>query len=134
MAQTKLSAELASLLKRDNNNGWKLSLFEDQTKISHALCAKCHSICCDAVELGCDEHEDDDEEVYLYCKNCLRDIINKNNQQCPINNHDDPIISSNRAIRRTILKSIVFCPYSVHYKKIEKYHQIINDNANRKCR
>eukprot|EP01084_Bolivina_argentea_P065619 119605_1 len=36
--------------------------------------------------------------------------------KCPINSHSDPKISPSRAIRRQVLKSKVYCPYSSQYK------------------
>eukprot|EP01084_Bolivina_argentea_P278835 476538_1 len=112
MTQTSVDDEIISVLKV-GNCGWNVLLFENEMRISVALCAVCNNVCVDAVELGCDHNEDD---IYLYCNNCLKILINKSNGTCPINKHIDPIISSNRATRRQVSKATVICPYSTEFK------------------
>ena len=107
---------LLNLLKVDKR-GWNICLFEDNSKIRACLCNHCKSVCRDAVELGCD-HEDKD--IFTYCNSCLSDLIQNNNDKCPINNHENPIIFSLRSNRRQILTSIVICPYSVEFKQMSK--------------
>eukprot|EP01084_Bolivina_argentea_P051264 94301_1 len=106
-----------------NGKGWNIDLFEEKNDILHTLCANCGSVCKDAVELGCD-HEDID--IFLYCNGCLMELMNKNNGNCPINNHPKGIISKNRATRRLIAKCTVLCPYSIEYKQRNK--NIIDTN------
>eukprot|EP01084_Bolivina_argentea_P109522 195788_1 len=125
MAQKQVNVvenEIISILKI-NGKGWNIKLFEDETKATTCLCASCDGVCCDAVELDCD-HED--EDIYLYCKPCLSDLIKQNNNKCPINSHDNPAITSSRASRRQISKSLVICPYSSKYKS--KQNVLVNDN------
>eukprot|EP01084_Bolivina_argentea_P109521 195787_1 len=125
MAQKQVNVvenEIISILKI-NGKGWNIKLFEDETKATTCLCASCDGVCCDAVELDCD-HED--EDIYLYCKPCLSDLIKQNNNKCPINSHDEPTIISNRASRRQISKSLVICPYSSKYKS--KQNIALNNN------
>mmetsp|Transcript_38967 Transcript_38967/g.62215 ORF Transcript_38967/g.62215 Transcript_38967/m.62215 type:complete len:496 (+) Transcript_38967:102-1589(+) len=102
---------IVQTLKREKK-GWDLPLFECSQKVSNQRCEHCKSVCCDAVELGCDH---DDNDVFLYCHQCLNEMIQNHNNQCPINGHKNPIISPNRVSRRQILKSTVFCPYSSTY-------------------
>eukprot|EP01084_Bolivina_argentea_P290225 498464_1 len=102
---------ILSLIKV-NDQGWNISLFEDNT-ISNELCNHCKSVCCDAVELGCDHI---DENVYLYCSKCLYKLIENNDAKCPINSHSNPIVTHVRSVRRHILQSTVVCPYSFKYK------------------
>eukprot|EP01084_Bolivina_argentea_P224192 379170_1 len=102
--------ELLSLLKIDEK-GWNIALFENNVK--HCLCAHCGSVCCDAVELGC-EHEEDD--IFLYCKCCLSELIRDNDNKCMITSHINPPLIAARATRRQISKSTVMCLYSREYK------------------
>eukprot|EP01083_Nonionella_stella_P016022 44799_1 len=118
-----LSKHLISLLKV-NENGWNVSLFEDQTVVNTALCNNCKEICRDAVELGCNH---DDDEIVLFCDSCLKDLISTNDNKCPINRHLDPIVSPVRFARRQILKSSVICPYSTQYKRRNKNVNIDNE-------
>eukprot|EP01084_Bolivina_argentea_P152670 266280_1 len=108
-----------------NNKGWNIQLFEDQIKLSAHICTKCKSVCCDPVELGCNHNDDD---IYLYCDCCLRDLIEQNDSKCPINSHIDPVIIPSRASKRQILKATVFCPYSTAYKTA--HNELINNNNN----
>eukprot|EP01084_Bolivina_argentea_P174940 302991_1 len=116
--------ETVSLLKV-NNKGWKVDLFKDQNAIIHDLCENCGSVCCDPVELGCD-HKDDD--IYLYCRQCLSQLIADNNGKCTVDGHSDPVIIASRATRKKISKAIVYCPYSIQYKTVIK--EVINNNGN----
>eukprot|EP01083_Nonionella_stella_P032736 89584_1 len=118
-----LTKHLTSLLQV-NDNGWNLSLFEDQNEVNTSLCGNCKEVCCDAVELGCD-HDDDD--IVLFCNSCLKDLISTNSNKCPINQHLDPIISSVRAVRRQILRASVICPYSIQYKRRNKNANVDNE-------
>eukprot|EP01084_Bolivina_argentea_P063516 115958_1 len=112
MAQ--IESKALSLLKI-SGKGWNNKIFEDEAKISGCLCANCNAICCDAVELGC-EKQHNDNDIYLYCNQCLTDLINDNNTKCPINLHDNPNIIPTRAVRRQVYNSIVLCPFSFKYK------------------
>eukprot|EP01083_Nonionella_stella_P277180 942296_1 len=96
-----LSKHLIALLKV-NDNGWLLSLFEDQNELNRSLCGNCKEVCRDAVELGCDHK---DNEIVLFCNACLKDLISTNGNKCPINQHLDPIVSPVRSLRSQILES-----------------------------
>eukprot|EP01084_Bolivina_argentea_P029393 54570_1 len=121
-------------LLQDDNRGWKTDLFENTNGILHALCARCGSVCKDAVELDC---EHDDEVIFLHCADCLQELISKNNGNCPINNHINPIIARSRATRRLISKCIMLCPYSIQYQQraiqykndIQNNQIIVTDNG-----
>eukprot|EP01083_Nonionella_stella_P134138 408125_1 len=102
---------LASL--KTNNQGWSIGLFQDQHAVQSFVCFQCKCVCCDAVELGCD-HDDDD--IFLYCHSCLTQLVNQNDNKCPIDQHNDPTIIPNRTLRRQISKSMTYCPYSSAYK------------------
>eukprot|EP01083_Nonionella_stella_P166339 555887_1 len=119
-----LSKHLIALLKV-NDNGWNVSLFQNQNVVDTALCGNCKEVCRDAVELGCDH--DDDDAIVLFCDSCLKDLISTNGNKCPINQHLDPILSPVRSARRQILKSAVLCPYSVEYKRRNKNVNIDNE-------
>ena len=127
MAQCKaleLDKDVMSLLK-DEGNGWKPELFENQEAAKVALCEHCNAVCCNAVELGCDH--DDDADICLYCNECLQRIIDENGGQCPIDSHDDPVIISNRSMRRQILKYDAVCPHSLSPKKGNKQRKSVHD-------
>eukprot|EP01083_Nonionella_stella_P178967 633903_1 len=102
---------LASL--KANNQGWSIGLFQDQHAVQSFVCFQCKCVCCDAVELGCD-HDDDD--IFLYCHSCLTQLVNQNDNKCPIDQHNDPTIIPNRTLRRQISKSMTYCPHSSAYK------------------
>ncbi len=115
--------ETISLLKIDNQ-GWDIELFEEKDKISNDyLCEYCKCVCCDASELGCNHN---DNQICLYCKNCLSYLINKNDGKCIINKHSNPIISPTRSTRRKIGNATINCPYSMKYK-----HQNLNSKNNK---
>eukprot|EP01084_Bolivina_argentea_P297860 513226_1 len=126
MTQEIVDKDVVSLLKIDDR-GWNISLFEDKNRISASLCEYCKSVCCDAVELGCDH---DDNEICSYCKECLIDLVKHNENKCPINQHDNPVISPVRSVRRQILKSLVICPYSIKYKQQQLKMNDKNNDGN----
>ena len=94
---------------KSHDKGWDIRIFIDSAKISSCICNACNSVCCDAVELGCDHN---DEDIYLYCDKCLNAIIESNHNNCPIDNHAIPVIYPSRAARRQISKSMVHCPFT----------------------
>ena len=111
--ESKLQEGLLSLLKIDDN-GWNIELFQDPIKMNACLCNHCGGVSCNPVELSCDH---DDNDIYVYCHTCLSNMISDNDDKCPINKHDKPIIVSSRALRRHISRSMIVCPYSVHCKQ-----------------
>ena len=119
----KIDSEILELLQVDKM-GWNVSLFKDPIKASGYLCDNCGSICRDAVELGCDH---DDEEIVLYCNDCLRVLIQDNDGKCPLNSHSDPIVTLNRSTRRQILRATAICPFSALYKSRLNKQQQQND-------
>eukprot|EP01083_Nonionella_stella_P032734 89576_1 len=118
-----LSKHLVSLLKV-NDNGWNVSLFQNQNVVDTALCGNCKEVCRDAVELGCDHK---DNEIVLFCDACLKDLVLTNGNKCPINQHLNPIAIPVRSARRQILESPVICPYSAEYKRRNKNENIDNE-------
>ena len=123
MAQSAVESQISSSLKI-KGKGWNIQLFDDQMKLQECICSHCKAVCVDAVELGCDHK---DEEIYPFCEQCLQQSIHQNNDTCIINGHQNPIILPSRSIRRQILKSIVFCPYSSTYQNSNKQQ---NDDNN----
>eukprot|EP01084_Bolivina_argentea_P103473 185333_1 len=113
--------QIMSVLKVDNK-GWNPEIFTNTNNT--LLCENCHLICCDAVELSCDHNDDD---ICSFCNVCLNRLIKDNNDKCPINSHENAIISPIRSLRRQIYKSLVICPYSVQYKQKINNEDIIND-------
>ena len=101
MAHSGVQDQLLSTLKV-KDQGWNIQLFEDQNKLGEAICSHCKSVCVSAVELGCNHK---DEEIYPFCDQCLQQLINSIDNECPIDRHQNPIIIPSRATRRQILKS-----------------------------
>jgi len=97
-------------LKTDGK-GWNVALFEPSPNLGNLLCEHCKSVCCGAVELGC-RHSEHELEIFLYCHQCLNEMILNNNHKCPLNQHAHPVIYPNRVSRRQILESMVHCPFS----------------------
>ena len=64
--------------------------------------------------------DDDDNDILIYCKQCLCELIEDYDNKCPINNHTNPSIIPSQGIRRQISKSIVICPYSLQYKQFQR--------------
>eukprot|EP01083_Nonionella_stella_P018944 52704_1 len=120
-----LRTAATTLLKVDNY-GWNPLLFVDQHQISLCLCAHCNSICCNAAELGC---EHDFQDIRLFCKDCLSNLIEDSDGKCPLNLHPNPSISLNRAIQRQISNSIAICPYSRTYKMRREAQNNNDDHA-----
>eukprot|EP01084_Bolivina_argentea_P005517 10389_1 len=95
-------------MARSAGKGWDVQLLGDQQIATMFLCESCNSICCDAVELGCNHK---DEDICTFCSCCLDDLIKDNDNKCPINGHPDPVIIPNKFIRRYILYKLhVLCP------------------------
>eukprot|EP01084_Bolivina_argentea_P255340 429445_1 len=128
MAQSEAaSSEIVNKMLKIDGLGWHIALFEDVNKVANYLCAHCGSVCCDAVELGCD-HGDDDE-ILLYCKICLTELVSDNGNKCMISGHYNPPLDVARSIRRQISKAIVVCPYSSVFKIRNNSKKDKHDNA-----
>eukprot|EP01084_Bolivina_argentea_P208356 355267_1 len=125
MAEQSTEKEIVRTLKI-GNKGWNIQLFENQNKLHPYVCGICELVCCAAVELGC-AHSDDN--IFLYCEQCLKELIAVNDGKCPINGHDNPIIIPNRSCRRQTSKLKVNCPYSVAYKSANNLSISHNDNG-----
>eukprot|EP01084_Bolivina_argentea_P308195 532842_1 len=127
MAQSEEAAtELLNRMLKIDGRGWNIALFEDTNKVSNCLCAHCDAACCDAVELAC-EHKD--EDIFLYCKICLSEIVKDNDNKCMLSNHYNPPLDASRSNRRQILKAIVVCPYSLVFKTRNNLKKNKNNNA-----
>eukprot|EP01084_Bolivina_argentea_P291550 501091_1 len=129
MAQSEeASAEIITKKLKIDGRGWSISLFEDTNKVANYLCGHCGAVCCDAVELGC-QHEEEDDEIFMYCKYCLNELVKDNGNKCMISGHYNPPLDVARAIRRKILKAIVICPYSTTFKTRNNLKKNKNNNA-----
>eukprot|EP01083_Nonionella_stella_P191465 708643_1 len=106
--------------------GWNEKLFV--SKVPNITCQSCKHICKDAVELGCDH-----AEIDAFCKKCLSQVLDGNNNKCPINSsHVNPPIVSARTLRRQILSLKVNCPNSAAYLDQNKQNDpnFISEDAN----
>ncbi|ETO08795.1 hypothetical protein RFI_28592, partial [Reticulomyxa filosa] len=82
---------LFSLTKEKDWSGW--------------TCYLCKEIAKDAVELICEEHEnnnnnDDDDNVIIIGEICLQEYLKKNNNKCPIGQHENCKYIKNKIIRK----------------------------------
>eukprot|EP01084_Bolivina_argentea_P287121 492640_1 len=116
--------KIISILKIDNQ-GWDINMFENKMIALTWLCARCENVCVEAVELGCPHHEND---VYLFCNECLTIKIDNNDKKCPINLHNNPNVTPCRAVRRQISNSLVICPYSAKYHSIQQNDENCHHN------
>eukprot|EP01083_Nonionella_stella_P048075 128738_1 len=82
---------LASL--KVNNKGWDIGIFRGQHLLKSCVCPQCHGACCEAVELGCDH---DDNDIFLFCHLCLKQLVKDNDNKWPIDQHNEPIISCDK--------------------------------------
>ena len=72
---------------------------------------RCGNICNIAVELTCNQHEDE-EDLIMFGKYCLKNYLSKNSNKCPIGAHNNPTHSNNKFTIKRINKLHVICPNS----------------------
>eukprot|EP01084_Bolivina_argentea_P278114 474998_1 len=102
MAQSEeISTQIVNKMLKIDGNGWNILLFQDVNKIINYLCTHCGGICCDAIELGCNHGEED--QILLYCKTCLSELVLDNGNKCMISGHYDPPLVAAQSNRRQIL-------------------------------
>eukprot|EP01083_Nonionella_stella_P046481 124483_1 len=111
-------------LLQNKDKGWKIDLFSEDNVKKEYVCCYCDNICKDTVELSCDADHDDDD-IQLYCQQCLETVLSSNDGNCPINNHAEPTFAPSRRIRSKIKKAKVLCPNSVQYQQ-----QKLNESGN----
>eukprot|EP01083_Nonionella_stella_P283779 965853_1 len=111
-------------LLQNKGKGWKIDLFSEDNVKKEYVCCYCDNICKDTVELSCDADHDDDD-IQLYCQQCLETVLSSNDGNCPINNHAEPTFAPSRRIRSKIKKAKVLCPNSVQYQQ-----QKLNESGN----
>eukprot|EP01083_Nonionella_stella_P181892 652926_1 len=79
------------------------------------MCGQCRNLAINTKALICTNHEQD---TTLYCGSCATTIQSGN--QCPINNHQNPIFSDERVVQARITQNLEFiCPYAVQFNR---YH------------
>eukprot|EP01083_Nonionella_stella_P318321 1162888_1 len=79
------------------------------------MCGQCHNLAINTKALICTNHEQD---TTLYCGSCATSIQSAN--QCPVNNHQNPIFSDERVVQARITQNLEFiCPYAVQFNR---YH------------
>eukprot|EP01083_Nonionella_stella_P208523 756675_1 len=90
----------------------------------HYMCGQCHNLAINTKALICTNHEQD---TTLYCGSCATSIQSTN--QCPINNHQNPIFSPQHIVQARIKQNVEFiCPYSVQFNRYHApHHAAIQD-------
>ena len=101
-----ITEQITALIRVDGK-GWNIAIFVDKKHLP--ICPECKHVCRDAVELGC-KHRD--EDIELFCHDCLGDLIAENDGKCPLDDECEPIINRCIGQRRQILQFAVSCPYS----------------------
>eukprot|EP01084_Bolivina_argentea_P170325 295145_1 len=101
---------------RKNGKGWNINLFVKKDKASQRLCGQCNNVCFNAVELICNKQSDDtdtdDEHEVDYCKYCLSQYLQQNNNKCPVCGHPNASLNDIQYIRNKINRLKIFCPRS----------------------
>eukprot|EP01083_Nonionella_stella_P290664 989018_1 len=91
------------------------------------MCSQCHHLAMNAKALICTEnHEQDDT---LYCGSCAS-VIQSNNQ-CPINQHQNPRFADQTAVQARIKRKLEFiCLYSAQFNRNNApYHAFVQDTS-----
>eukprot|EP01083_Nonionella_stella_P154675 498698_1 len=87
-------------------------LSKDEDKRDY-MCGQCHNLAINAKALICTNHEQD---TTLYCGSCATSIQSDN--QCPINNHQNPVFSDQPLVQARIKRNLEFvCPYSAQINR-----------------
>eukprot|EP01083_Nonionella_stella_P283910 966374_1 len=88
-------------------------LYKEEDKRQY-MCGRCHNLAINTKALICtDNHEQD---IALYCGPCATSI--QSDDQCPINQHQNPIFADQRVVQARIQRDIEFiCPYSAQFNR-----------------
>eukprot|EP01083_Nonionella_stella_P156992 509034_1 len=80
------------------------------------MCCQCRNLAINTKALICtNDHEQD---IAFYCGSCATSIQFDN--ECPINQHENPIFADQTAVQARIKRNLVFiCPYSAQF---DGYH------------
>ncbi|ETO08742.1 WD-40 repeat protein [Reticulomyxa filosa] len=97
------------------NKDWIL-LTNEQQKLNTFVCSLCNQIANNAVELHCDEHENE-EQAYLVGEECLQMYLKQNNGKCPIRQHDHCEFTKGKIARQQVSDLLVICPRQYDLKK-----------------
>eukprot|EP01083_Nonionella_stella_P055624 146634_1 len=106
---------MARQLSSVSNNLCDIRLLSKQEEKQDYMCGKCHNLAINTKALICSNHEQD---TTLYCGSCATSILSDN--QCPINQHQNPIFSDQHVVQARIKRNVEFiCPYSA---QLNRYH------------
>ncbi|ETO08057.1 hypothetical protein RFI_29333, partial [Reticulomyxa filosa] len=110
------------------NKDWFARIYRPNNLLS-LTCGICRQIANNAVELHCDEHEEE-EQAYLFGEECLENYLKNNNNKCPIQQHDVCKFYKNRTARKQIEHLLaVNCQqsnYIAENQKIMEIHDLGN--------
>eukprot|EP01083_Nonionella_stella_P175567 611803_1 len=91
----------------------------------HYMCGQCHNLAINTKALICTNHEQD---TTLYCGSCAIAIQSAN--QCPINQHQNPIFSDQHVAQARIKQNVEFiCPYSAQFNRYHAPHHAPHHGA-----
>eukprot|EP01083_Nonionella_stella_P077676 212239_1 len=102
---------MARQLGSVNNNLCDIRLLYNDDDKRDYMCGQCHNLAINTKALICTNHEQD---TALYCGSCATSIQSGN--QCPINQHQNPIFSPQHVVQARITQNLEFiCPYSAQF-------------------
>eukprot|EP01083_Nonionella_stella_P154672 498691_1 len=107
-----------------SNELYDIRLLSKEDDKRDYICGQCHNLAINTKALICTNHEQD---TTLYCGSCATSIQSTN--QCPINNHQNPIFSPQHIVQARIKQNVEFiCPYSVQFNRYHApHHAAIQD-------
>eukprot|EP01083_Nonionella_stella_P154676 498699_1 len=109
-----------------SNELYDIRLLSKEDDKRDYICGQCHNLAINTKALICTNHEQD---TTLYCGSCATSIQSTN--QCPINNHQNPIFSDQPVVQARIKRNLEFiCPYSAQFNRWHvPGHGVIQDTA-----
>eukprot|EP01083_Nonionella_stella_P055622 146628_1 len=108
-----------------SNDLCDIRLLSHEEDKRHYMCGQCHNLAINTKALICTNHEQD---TTLYCGSCAIAIQSAN--QCPINQHQNPIFSDQHVAQARIKQNVEFiCPYSAQFNRYHAPHHAPHHGA-----
>ncbi len=93
-------------------------ILEDKSSAKKLLCRLCGKVCLDAMEMCCDEHDDDESaENMLYGAACMKQHLANEGNKCPIGGHPNADPKKSKLGRSIIANLDARCPLEVKVSK-----------------
>ncbi|ETO05248.1 hypothetical protein RFI_32149 [Reticulomyxa filosa] len=90
------------------NKDW-VTLLNKQELLKNFECLLCKQIANNAMELTCDEHEEQ-KDVLSIGESCLMQWLKEQNKQCPVGKHDKCNYVKAKVVRRCVDELTAICP------------------------